>query len=105
MVILHRQDYISKANNLLSQNTYKTIQWDPINTIKNKLITILKRVKSQTGLSNHTYKAMYPMGCVPPSSMASPRSTSQIPHLGLLYLAVDLLPMGWPRNLLKSLNP
>ena len=80
MVIMDRQDYISKANNLLSQNTFKTIQHDPTNTIKNKLITILKRVKSQTGLSNQTYKAMYPMGCVPPSSMASPRSTSQIPH-------------------------
>ena len=66
MVIMDRQDYISKANNLLSQNTYKSIQWDPTNTIKNKLITILKRVKSQTGLSNQTYKAMYPTGCVPP---------------------------------------
>ena len=79
MVIMDRQDYTSKANNLLSQNTYKTIQWDPTNSIKNMLITILKRVKSQTDHSNQMYKAMYPMGCVPPSSMASPRSTSQIP--------------------------
>ena len=45
MVIMEWQDYISKANNLLSQNTYKTIQLDPTNSIKNKLITILKRVK------------------------------------------------------------
>ena len=80
MVIMDRQDYISKANNLLSQNTYRSIQWDPTNTIKNKLINILKKVKSQTGLSNQTYKAMYPTGCVPPSSMVYPRSTSQIPH-------------------------
>ena len=65
MVIMDRQDYIDKANNLLSQNTYRPIQWDPTNSIKNKLITILKRVKSQTGLSNQTYKAMYPTGCVP----------------------------------------
>ena len=65
MVIMDRQDYIRKANNLLSQNTYKTIQWDPTNTIKNKLITIFKWVKSQTSLSNQTYKAMYPTGCPP----------------------------------------
>ena len=45
MVIMEWQDYISKANNLHSQNTYKTIQLDPTNSIKNKLITILKRVK------------------------------------------------------------
>ena len=73
MVIMDRQDYISKANNLLSQNTYNTIQWDPTNTIKNKLITILKRVKSQTGLSNQTYKAMYPTGCVPPQVLWPPQ--------------------------------
>ena len=66
MVIMDRQDYISQANNLLSQNTYRSIPWDPTNTIKNKLINILKRVKSQTGLNNQTYKAMYPTGCVPP---------------------------------------
>ena len=104
MVIMDRQDYISKANNLLSQNTYKSIQQDPTNTIKDKLITILKRVKSQTGLSNQTYKALYPMGCVPPSAMVYRRSISQIPHSGLLYPAVDLLPMGWPKNLPKFLN-
>ena len=72
MVIMDRQDYISKANNLLSQNTYKSIQRDPTNSIKNKLLTILKRVKSQTGVSNQTYKAMYPMGGVPSSSRVSP---------------------------------
>ena len=73
MVIMDRQEYISKANNLLSQNTHKSIQWDPTNTTKNKLITILKRVKSQTGLSNQTYKAMYSMGCVPPKFYGLPK--------------------------------
>ena len=80
VVIMDRQDYISKANNLLSQNTYRSIQWDPTKTIKNRLINILKRVNSQTGLNTQTYKAMYPTGCVPPSSIVYPRSISQIPH-------------------------
>ena len=102
MVIMDRQDYISKVNTLLSQNTYGSIPWDPADTIKNKLINILKRVKSQTGLSNQTYKAMYPTGCIPSSSMAYLRSTSQTPHLGLLCPAVDWLLMVWPKNLLKS---
>ena len=73
MVIMDRKDYISKADNLISQNTYKSIQQDPTNTIKNKLITILKRVKSQTGLSNQTYKAMYPTGCVSPKFYGLPK--------------------------------
>ena len=102
MVIMDRQDYISKANNLLNLNTYRSIPWDPTNTIKNKLINILKRVKNQTGLSNQTYKAMYPIGCVPPSSMAFPRYTSQTLLSGLLCPAVGWSHMGWQRNLPKS---
>ena len=65
MGIMDRQDYISKANTLLNQNTYRSISWDPTNTNKNKHINILTRVNIQTGLSNQTYKAMYPTGCIP----------------------------------------
>ena len=65
MVIMDRQDYINKANSLLNQNTYRAIPRDPTNSIKNKLISILKRVKNQTGLDSNTYKSMYPTGCVP----------------------------------------
>ena len=77
MLIMHRQDYIDKANTLLNQNIYRSIPRDPTTTIKNKLINILKRVKSQTGLGSTTYKAMYPTGCVPPNSMAFQRSTNR----------------------------
>ena len=45
---------------------YRAIPLDPTNTIKNKLIRILKRVKNQTGLDSLTYKSMYPTGCVLP---------------------------------------
>ena len=77
MVIMDRQDYINIANTLPNQNNYRSIPRDPTTTIKNKLINILKRVKSQTGLDSITDKSMYPTGCVPSSSMASPRSTNQ----------------------------
>ena len=49
MVIMDRQDYIKKSNNLLNQPTYRAIPQDPTNTIKSKLISILKRVKNQQG--------------------------------------------------------
>ena len=64
MVIMDRQDYINKANQLLNQSMCRSIAKDPINAIKNKLINILKRVKNQTGLDSNTYKSMYPTGCV-----------------------------------------
>ena len=77
MVIMDRQDYISKSNNLLNQPIYRAIPQDPTNTIKNKLINMLKVVKNQTGLDSVTYKSMYPTGCVPPGFMCSPKSTNQ----------------------------
>ena len=73
MVIMDRQDYINKANSLLNQNTYRSIPRDPANTIKNNLISILKRVKNQTGLDSNTYKPMYPTGCVPPKFYGLPK--------------------------------
>ena len=73
MVIMDRQDYINKANNLLNQNTYRSIAKDPTNSIKNKLINILKRVKGQKGLDSNTYKSMYPTGCVPPKFNGLPK--------------------------------
>ena len=39
MVIMDRQDYVSKANTLLNQNTYRSIPQDPTNTIKTSLLT------------------------------------------------------------------
>ena len=58
MVIMDMQDYINKANNLLNQPTYRAIPWDPTNTIKNKLINILKKIKNQKSLD--TPQAVFP---------------------------------------------
>ena len=65
MVIMDRQDYISKANNLLSQNTYKTIQQDPTNSIKKKLITILKGLKVKQALATKLTKLCTPQDVSP----------------------------------------
>ena len=63
MVVMDRQEYINKSNNLLTQPAYRTMPKDPTNKIKAKLISILRKVKKETWLDNNTYKYMYPMGC------------------------------------------
>ena len=73
MVIMDRQDYINKANHLLSQNTYKSIAKDATNSIKNKLINILKGVKTKTGLDSNTYKSMYPTRMCPTQVLWPPQ--------------------------------
>ena len=67
MVVMDRQVYVNKSNTILTQPVYRPILKDTTNKIKAKLITILRKVKNQTGLDSNTYKAMYHMGCEPVS--------------------------------------
>ena len=47
-------------------NTYRPIPSDLTNKHKNKLINILKNIKAESGMSDNTYKMMYPTGASPP---------------------------------------
>ena len=105
MVIMDRQDYIRKPNNLLSQNTYRSIPWDPTDTIKNKLINILKKVKSQTGLNNQTYKDMYPTGCVTPMFYGLPKIHKPDTPLRPIVSSCGSVTYGVAKELAKILKP
>ena len=64
LVIMEKKDYIQKAEELLNTTTYKKIPEDPTNKQKNKLVNILKSIKSEGGLNEDTYKKLYPTGAV-----------------------------------------
>ena len=72
MEVMDRQDYINKSNSLLAHPAYRPITKDPNNNIKAKLITILRKIKKETGLDNNTYKCMYPMDTMHINSMDFP---------------------------------
>ena len=82
MVVMDRQEYINKSNNLLAQPAYRPIPKDPTNKIKAKLISILRKDKKETGLDNTLINTCILRDAMHPNSMA-PRSTSQTPHSGL----------------------
>ena len=44
VVVLDREEYIRKAEDLLNQYAYKIIPADPTTKQKNKLITLLKQI-------------------------------------------------------------
>ena len=71
MVVMDREDYIEKTNILLVQAAYRSIDRDPTNKLKAKLITIFRRIKRESGLEN-IYKSMYPMGCTSPKFYGLP---------------------------------
>ena len=51
-MVMYRKDYIEKPTNLLAQPAYKATNRDPTNKIKAKLITLLRKIKRETGLED-----------------------------------------------------
>ena len=105
MVIMDMQDYINKFNNLLYQPTYRAISWDPNNTIKNKLINILKRVKNQTGLDSVTYKSICPTCCVSLEFYGLPKIHKLDTPLRPIVSSCESVTYGVAKELNKILKP
>ena len=62
MVVMDRDDYNRKAEDILHQPAYKPIHNDPTNNYKNKLISLLESIKTEGGINESTYKRLYPTG-------------------------------------------
>ena len=74
LVVIDTVDYIRKAKDILEDtNTYRVIHTDPTSRLKNKLINILRRIKTATGIQDNIYKKMYPTGASPPKFYGLPK--------------------------------
>ena len=73
LVVLDKEVYIEKAEELLKEKIHKTIPTDPTNKQKNKLIQILKKIKEEGGVSEATYKKVYPTGAGIPKFYGLPK--------------------------------
>ena len=67
LVVMDKKEYILKMNQLLKDtNAYRLLKMNPTNKYKNRLINILRRIKSEGRLEEGTYKKMYPTGASSP---------------------------------------
>ena len=73
MVVMDKEDYIKKSEDLLKQITYRELVADPTNKDKNKLIKLLKTIKAEGGINNTTYKRLYPTGAGSPKYYGLPK--------------------------------
>ena len=73
IVVLDKEEYTRKADELLSQSSYKNIPTDQTNKYKNKLITLLKTIKTEGGMDEATYRRLYPTGASPPKFYGLPK--------------------------------
>ena len=78
LVVMDKADHSKKAEELLNTPTYKKIPEDPTGRQKNKLINILKNIKTEGGLSEEAYRRLYPTGEGHPNFMGCQRFINQV---------------------------
>ena len=72
-IVVLDKEFTKKADELLSQSSYKNISTDPTNKYKNKLITLLKKIKTEGGMDDATYRRLYSTGASPPKFYGLPK--------------------------------
>ena len=55
LVVMNKEDCVEKADFLLNYPTYRTISCDPTTKYKNKLINLLKTIKTEGGKNEALY--------------------------------------------------
>ena len=105
MVVFDKEDYISKAQELLSQLAYKEIPREPTNRIKAQLITKHRRIKNDRNLDEGTYKAMYLTGCVLPKFYGLPKIHKTGNPLRLIVSSRCSVTYGVAKVLSKVIKP
>ena len=73
LVVMDKEDYVQKAKELLDQPTYRTISSDPTTKYKNKLVNLLKDIKTERGIDETLYKRLYPTGTGSPKLYGLPK--------------------------------
>ena len=73
LVVMDKEDYIEKSEELLSKSTYKILPSDPTTRYKNKLIALLKSIKTEGGIQENTYRRLYPTGASSPKYYGLPK--------------------------------
>ena len=58
MVLMDGEEYERKSEDLLNQPTYSVLPADPTTKQKNRLIAILKNIKSEGGINDNTYRKL-----------------------------------------------
>ena len=105
MVVMDRDDYNTKAEELLHQPTYRPIPNDPTNKLKNRLITLLKKIKTEGGLSEATYKRLYPMGAGSPKFYGLPKVHKQGTPLRPIVSSIGAATYQTAKELSRILKP
>ena len=104
-VIMDREKYNKKAEELLNTRTYKKIPEDPTKKQKNKLISILKNIKAEGGLNEETYRRLYPTAAVPSKFFGLPKIHKPDTPLRPIVSSIGAATYNTAKELTKILKP
>ena len=105
LVVIDKEDYIKKAKHLLHQSNYKKINSDPTNKHKNKLIGLLKTIKTQGGMNDNLYKRLYPTGANAPKFYGLPKVHKDDTPLRPIVSSVGSVSYETAKELSRILKP
>ena len=105
LLVVDKEDYIKKAKHLLHQSNYKKINSDPTNKHKNKLIGLLKTIKTQGGMNDNLYKRLYPTGANAPKFYGLPKVHKDDTPLRPIVSSVGSVSYETAKELSRILKP
>ena len=106
LVVMDRSGYTRKMYELLDDNnTYRPLKMDPTNKQKNRLITILSRIKTEARLAENSYKRMYPTGASSPRLYGLPKIHKKKNPLRPTVSCRGSVTYGVAKELVRILKP
>ena len=105
LVVMNKEDYEKKEEELLTQTTYNNITNDPTTRYKNKLINLLKIIKTQGGISGALYKKLYPTGAGVPKFYGLPKIHKKETPLRPIVFSMGSVSHATSKELARTLKP
>ena len=105
MVVMDREEYIQKSEELLSESTYKILPTDPTNKYKNKLISLPKAIKAEVGINETTFRRLYPTGAGSPKFYGLPKVQKEGMPLRPIISSIGSVTYETAKELARILKP
>ena len=105
LVVIDKDEYIKKAEDLLKEKTYKKIAEDPTVKQKNKLINILRNIKTEGGLKEEVYRRLYPTDVGSPKFYGLPKSHKSGIPLRPIISSIGTVTYNTAKELARILKP
>ena len=105
LLVLDQEDYVKKAEELLSQTTYNKINNDPTTKHKNRLINLLKTIKSEGGITEALYRKLYPTGAGVPKFYGLPKIHKKETPLRPIVSSIGSVSYATSKELTRILKP